>query len=89
MTPVLSGRTKHKDVVRPWVGWLFRGAAHRRAFILGAKGRPCTAHALHATFKLGSPPPEEPPGTPLPNAPTFRSSKLPYLKTSASYLPFT
>ena len=36
-------------------------------------GRPCTARTLRATFRLCSP--EEPLGTPLPNAPKFRSPK--------------
>ena len=42
-------------------------------------GNPCTARALraHCALLLDKVLPKEPPGTPLPNAPKFRSPKLP------------
>ena len=73
----------------------------RMVFKTPVWGNPCTARtsrALHATFRLDSPvkkPHTDPFQTPsklgnpsYPNAPKFKSLKLPQLKTNASYIPF-
>ena len=66
-----------------------------------ARGNPCTARArrAHCALILDSPmknPHTDPFQTPsklghhsYPNAPKFKSLKVPELKTNASYLPFT